>query len=330
MIRRFSVFSILILGVLFSSWGFLVHRTINQLSVYRLPKPMQAFFYRNMDYLVKHSVRADQRRNEDSTEATKHFIDLEAFGDNALATMPRQWSEAVHKYGIDSLRKYGYVPYYVVMMEENLTRAFRNRQRDSILFYAADIAHYISDAHVPLHTTINYDGQLTNQRGLHALWETVVPELELANYELNDKGKARYIRNKPEAIWAGVGSGFNLLKGVFEEEKAATALFTDATKYRIQIRNGREVKYYTSAFALEYSKRLGPTINEQLKRSARLVADFWFTAWVDAGRPDLEPLLNTPFTDKERDQFAAESKAYRSNQLIPKNWLIAKKSTGGE
>ena len=71
-----------------SSWGFLVHRTVNQIAVYRLPDDLQKFFHQNMAYIVRNSVRPDERRNADSTEATKHFIDFEAFGDSAAWKMP--------------------------------------------------------------------------------------------------------------------------------------------------------------------------------------------------------------------------------------------------
>lgn len=316
--------------IMSGSWGFLVHRTVNQLAVYQLPKGMQGFFYKNMDYVVKYSVRPDQRRNDDPTEATKHFIDLEAFGDSAAWKMPMDWESAVKKYNYDSLIKYGYVPYYVIIEQQRLTNAFKAGNKDSILFYAADLAHYIGDAHVPLHTSINYDGQLTNQRGLHALWETVVPEIVLPEYNLSSRHKAKYLKHSDKAIWEAVRSGFVLLNDVFEQEREATKLFTDATKYRIQMRNGKEVKYYTSEFAKEYSKRLGPTINQQLNRSASLVADFWYTCWVDAGRPDLEKIMTKEYTDADKEQFHLEKKAFRKNELLKKQWLISKKGNGGE
>jgi len=44
----------------FGSWAFLIHRTVNQLAIYQMPKQMQPFFYENIDYLVQHSVRPDQ------------------------------------------------------------------------------------------------------------------------------------------------------------------------------------------------------------------------------------------------------------------------------
>lgn len=322
---------LLLVGMFFiSSWGFLVHRTVNQLAVYELPGTMRPFFYRHMSYIVQHSVRPDQRRNEDPTEAPKHFIDLEFFGDSAAWKMPLQWNEAVARYTRDSLLKYGYVPYYIIDMKDRLTNAFRTGNADSILFYAADIAHYIGDAHVPLHTTINYDGQLSNQKGLHALWETVVPELELATYTLSSKHRAVYLFKPAEAVWKAVRSGFVLVNDVMEQEKKATASFTDSTKYRIQIRNGREVKYYTAAFAKEYSRRLGNTINKQLMLSADLIADFWYTSWVDGGKPNLKVLFTTAYSKSDKRQLKSECKAFRHNELLEKNWLIAKKNTGAE
>ena len=88
-----------------SSWGFLMHRTLTQLSVYALPKEMRPFFHQNIDYLVRHSVRPDQRRNSDSSEDTKHFIDLEAYGKEAANKMPAKWEDAVALYSKDSLEK---------------------------------------------------------------------------------------------------------------------------------------------------------------------------------------------------------------------------------
>ena len=139
----FRSFLLIVLVALMSSWGFLIHRTVNQLAIYQLPKSMQPFFYKNMEYIVKYSVRPDQRRGEDPTEASKHFIDLEIFGDSAAWKMPLQWQQAVSLFTRDTLLKYGYVPYHIIAMKENLSRAFRNKQTDSILFYATDLAHYM-------------------------------------------------------------------------------------------------------------------------------------------------------------------------------------------
>ncbi|MEI8075948.1 MAG: zinc dependent phospholipase C family protein, partial [Bacteroidota bacterium] len=204
--KIFITISLLSICILMSSWGFLVHKTVQQLAIYELPKSIRPFFYKHKDKLVYDASRPDIRRSKDSTEATKHFIDLEMFGKNAVNDMPLGWEEAVKKYTKDSLLKYGYVPYHVIYIKGKLTEAFRSQNKDSILFYASDIGHYISDAHVPLHTTVNYDGQFTDQKGIHSLWESMIPEIEISNYTLYSNHEAKYLKHPDQAIWTAVRS----------------------------------------------------------------------------------------------------------------------------
>lgn len=307
------------------SWGFLVHRTVNQLAVYELPAEIMPFFYDNMEELVKNAPRPDMRRNQDSTEATKHFIDLEMYEQNGKKDMPIGWAAAVKKYTKDSLLKYGYVPYHVIYMKERLTEAFKKADKDSILFYATDLGHYIGDANVPLHTTVNYDGQLTNQKGLHSLWESMIPEIEIGSYQLYSKHKAEYLRNPEATIWAAVRHAASLIPEMLEKETEVSKHFTDEQKFRIQMRRGKESKSFTSEFAKAYALALKNTVNEQLLRSADLIADFWYTSWVDAGRPDTKKILSDWSTAKH-EKLEAELKAFRDNKLLENKLLISKQA----
>ena len=307
-----------------SSWGFLMHRTIHQLAVYELPKSMQPFFYKNLDYIVKYSVRPDERRSTDSTEAPKHFIDFEAYGDSAAWKMPLTWNDAVAKYSKDSLFEYGYVPYVIIDMKEKLTKAFREKNKDSILFYATDMGHYIEDAHVPLHTTLNYDGQLTGQKGMHSLWESMVPEIDFNTYNLSSRHKARYLKQPEQAIWEALRKTHQLVPDVFRLEIETSEDFTDSTKYRTQIRRGREVKNYSSDFARAYSRRLGSTVNQQAIRAANLFSDFLYTSWVDAGKPDLTPLLTSSMTAQDKKALKQQIKWFKKNELLENKALISR------
>lgn len=322
-------FFCLSLALLCSGWGFLVHRTVNQLAIYPLPKKLRLFFYQNQEYLVRNSVRPDERRNEDKEEASKHFIDAEAYGDSSLWKMPYGWQEAVALYTKDSLEKYGYVPYVVMDVKEKLTAAMRSGNKDSVLFYAADIGHYIADAHVPLHTTINYDGQLTGQRGLHSLWESAIPELFLSNYNLYNQHRPRYLRKPEEAIWKACRGGFQLLDDMFGKEKEVTVNFTDSTKYRYQMRNGRQSRSYSTAFARAYAQALGGTVNDQLLLSARLITDFWYTCWVDAGKPDLSTNESMADLKTMKKELRREVRSFKDNTLIKEKLLLAKKDADG-
>jgi hypothetical protein len=318
-----------VLVLLTCSWGFLVHRTVHQLAVYQLPQQMGGFFYANMEYLVDNAPRPDTRRNKDTTEAPKHFIDLEAFGPDAAYKMPKDWQAAVKKYNRDSLVKYGYVPYHVVYMKNKLTDAFRNGKKDSILFYATDLAHYIGDANVPLHSSLNYDGQLSNQKGLHGLWESTVPELVIGSYQLYTPHKATYLKDPAAAIWSAVRRSAALVPEVLRIEREVTAGFVDSTKYRIRMNRGRETKQYSTAFARAYAAALGTMVNDQLLRSSEMIADFWYTSWVDAGKPDLSGLIPAD-TKNDQAKFENEARSYKANQLIENKMLLSRKSVGTE
>ncbi|MES1224784.1 MAG: zinc dependent phospholipase C family protein, partial [Bacteroidota bacterium] len=282
------------------------------------------FFYVYKDSIAINAPRPDQRRSIDPTEATKHFIDIEAYGDSAEWKMPLKWEDVIQKYAKDSLLKYGYLPYHVIAIKDKLTDAFRAGNRDSIIFYATDLGHYIGDAHVPLHTALNYDGQLTNQRGIHDLWETSVPEAVLDQYNLHSPHVAAYLSNPDQAIWQTIRQAHNLLNEMFAVEREVSKDFTDSTKYFEEFRWGKKRRFYTAAFAKAYNVRLGKSINDQLLSSADQVADFWYTAWVDAGKPDLSELLPNAFDRAFRKALKKECKAYRKNGLIEKKLLIAK------
>ena len=320
LVRKWTVSMVLCLAMIgLSSWGFLVHRTVNQISIYNLPEPLRTYFHQDKGYLVSNAPRPDTRRNTDKTEATKHFIDIEKFGPNAANNMPLDWASAVKKYSEDTLKEYGWGPYNVIMQLDHLTNAFKSGNQDSILFYAADIGHYIGDLHVPLHTTINYDGQLTGQKGLHAMWESTIPELAMNQYQLFNSHKATYLKDPALSIWQAVRKANSLLPAMLAIEKEVSIQFTPETKYQIKMWYGKETKAYTKEFAAAYAQGLGPTINAQLIASANLITDFWYTAWVNAGKPNLAT------TRALNSGLEEELKSYQQNKLIKDGLLLSKK-----
>jgi hypothetical protein len=165
---------------------------------------------------------------------------------------------------------------------------------------------------------LNYDGQLTGQKGLHSLWESFVPELRIDQYQLYNAHKAKYIKNPNEAIWIDIRKAAALVPELLAIEQEVSIQFKPETKYKTQIRDGRETKVYTKEFAEAYANGLGPTVNKQLIASANMIADFWFTAWVNAGKPNLSTREISP-------NLSAELKSFKKNSLIKDELLLSKK-----
>jgi hypothetical protein len=290
------------------AWGFFGHRLLNRLAVYTLPPGMIGFYKANIEYLTANATRPDSRRMVVPGEAPKHFLDVDRYGDSAAYKLPRTYADAVARYGEDSLLRHGIVPWNVVSMKNQLTAAFKAKNTDRILSLSADLGHYLADACVPLHTTRNYNGQLTGQRGIHGLWESRLPELLSSDYDLFS-GKAQYIERPTDAIWAAVIRSHAAVDSVLLFEKQLTAQCADDQKFGYEQRGSQTVRTYSREFSKAYHARLNGQVERQLRYAAALIGDFWYTCWVDGGSPDLHQLQYTPSAAEQQrlDREARET-----------------------
>jgi hypothetical protein len=273
------------------AWGFLGHKTINKQAVFALPQPLFEFYKSHIDFLTEHAIDPDQRRYTDTAEACRHYIDLERY-EKAMPidTIPKFWKQAVEKYSADTLFAYGIVPYHVQTMLYRLTEAFKSKNLDRILHLSADIGHYVADAHVPLHTSINYDGQLTNQHGIHALWETRIPEISLPNYNLLVPF-AHYLPQPTDSIWSYLQTSHSHLPTVLANEKSLTQSWGSNNKYELStLSNGKTIKQVKAEFAIAYENSLNHMVEHRMKDAITAVSSFWYTAWMLAGQPELKDL----------------------------------------
>jgi len=292
-----------------AAWGFFGHRLLNRLAVYTLPPAMIGFFKANIEYMTVNATRPDSRRVVVPGEAPKHFLDVDRYGDSAAYRLPRRYADAIAKYGEDSLLRHGIVPWNVITMKNQLTAAFRDRDTDRILRLSADMGHYVADACVPLHTTRNYNGQLTGQRGIHGLWESRLPELLSPDYDLFS-GTAPYLENPTDAIWKAVIRSNAAVDSVLRFEKELTGKFPEDQKFGYEQRGNNTVRAYSREFSREYHRRLNGQVERQMRYAARLIGAFWYTCWVDAGSPDLNKMpRNASETEKQRLEREAKEAA---------------------
>jgi hypothetical protein len=181
---------------------------------------------------------------------------------------------------------------------------------------SAELGHYIADSHVPSHANSNHNGQFTNQRGIHGFWESRVPEL-LAEKEFDFFiGKAAYISNPLEFAWARVLESAKAADSVLQFEKELTQQFGSDQKYAFENRNGVLVRQYSSAFTIAYNKKLDGMIERRMRQSIFAVASFWYTAWVNAGQPDLTALSKQQFSEADLKAFDELNNQWRSGSKM--------------
>jgi hypothetical protein len=305
-----------------SGWGFFAHQRINRLAVFTLPPSMIGFYKKNITFITEASINPDRRRFSVADEAPRHYIDLDHYGDSAVASMPRFWQGAVNKYSEDTLKSYGIVPWHVNVMYYRLREAFLLRDPDRILKISAELGHYIADANVPLHTTENYNGQLTGQEGIHGFWESRLPELFSNDYDFF-VGKAEYLQDPQYAVWRNIAEAHADVKFLLKEEKNLAEKFKER-KYSFETKGRQTVKVYSREYSKAFHRVLDGMVERRMRAAIKMIGDFWYTAWVDAGQPDLKLLIDYKPTEQELakqkqevDEWKKQTIKSRDHELEP-------------
>jgi hypothetical protein len=298
---KIIVFFLFLSSILLASipWGFYAHKRVNRYAVFTLPEELVGFYKKHIDHLTEHAVDADKRRYAIKEEAPRHYIDIDHYGKNPFQEMPRKWTDAVEKFSEDTLLAYGIVPWHIQTVYNRLVRAFEEKDIDYILKNSADLGHYVSDAHVPLHTTKNYDGQLTNQKGIHAFWESRLPELFADDYDYL-VGTAEYQYSVLDVAWKAVESSFNSLDSVLLFDKELSLEFEQDKQYSYEKRGTKTIKVKSADYSLAYHTKLDGMVERRLRLSVISIGNLWYSAWVDAGQPILEGMQKSdnPFNDE--------------------------------
>lgn len=299
-----------------TAWGSWGHQHINNAAVFTLPAEMRVFFYNHADFITEEAVVPDLRKfiNGDRTEGPKHFIDLEEYDYTTAAAMPQTLKDAKAAYEDGKWQKSGSLPWQIQEMQAKLTEAFKEKNKTKILYIAGDLAHYIGDATQPLHTTSNYDGQQTNQKGIHSFFESQLPELFGNNYRFNT-GEVHYIKNIAAETWAIIGHSHALKDSLLQTELDVKKRFKGEEYDKDAQGNVRKNQFgqwvRTKAFARAYHDALNGMIEHQLCTAVTETASFWYTAWADAGKPDLNDLDPKTITKRNRKNLEKDEKSFR-------------------
>ncbi|MFT7588284.1 MAG: hypothetical protein ACI959_000491 [Limisphaerales bacterium] len=299
--------SVLICHAFYSnnSWGFFAHRQINKLAIFTIPESQLFGFYKKHSiWIQEHAVDADKRRYAIKEEAPRHYIDIDHYGQWPYPNIPRDWDSAVAKYSEDSLFAYGIGPWHAQRMYWRLTGAFKSGDLDYILRTSADLGHYLGDLHVPLHCTKNYNGQLTGQKGIHGFWESRLPELYSKHYNFFT-GKASYISDVESAIWEIVLQSSAAVDSVLQFERKLEADW-QRSKYSYEPRGEQVIRVYAQEYSNAYHQQLAGMVERRMTKSVIDLGSLWYSAWIDAGRPDLPGTL--PDSVLSQDELEIEKK----------------------
>jgi hypothetical protein len=153
------------------------------------------------------------------------------------------------------------------------------------------MSHFVGDLSNPHHTTANYDGQLSSQRGLHAYFESqVVAELPfelsariakrtkknwLKTYSIADQ--QAILSDPQKLVWALLGNSHSRLPALLKLDRSYSLIQESGAE------NGRAKRKPVKKVAKHYQK----FAVERLSVGASALSQLWLLAWQQAGSPDL-------------------------------------------
>jgi len=255
-----------------AAWGFEPHKYIMARAIPLLPAQIRPFFLKYQTTIVEHVVDPDLWRTAGwEQEPPRHFLDMDAYGPYPFPHFPRDRDEAVKRYDAEFVDKNGQVLWRGAEIYQKLVEAFRQQapySRDNIKFFSSVLTHYISDAHVPFHAVVNYDGQLTGQQGIHARFETELFERYRPVLRVTPKPVGP-VPNARDYFFDALVASFPLAQTVLDADKSAVG--------------GRE--FYDDQYFRIFFGRVRPILERRLGDSITAAASMITAAWIEAGRP---------------------------------------------
>jgi hypothetical protein len=256
-------------------WGGEGHKLISKRALTLLPEDMNGII-KWKDYITIHSVDPDIRRDKDKSEAPKHFIDIDFYPEFLNGRMILDKSRLVSEYGDTTVTKMGLLPWATLDTYNNLVKAFKEKNRDKALIYVADLGHYVADGHQPMHTIMNYNGQMTGQKGIHFRYESIMIDSNLA--EINNdfhSENAVYIRDP-----------LNFIFDYITDANSVAGILFDADTFAFKTAKSRENNDYYRLlwFKTKYITEI------QIDNASLHFASLLYSAWVDAGKPSIDEI----------------------------------------
>lgn len=260
-----------------SAWGFDVHRYITNAAMDQVPAEIRPYFQKHRAFITEHSIDPDLMRTYGvETEEPNHFLDMDGIAPDPFDGIPRSEAEYIRKVGAEKAREWGRVPWRVEEVYNRLVTEFKrpeNGQRISsgtVNALTAILSHYVEDAHVPFHAALNYDGQATNQRGIHSRFESELFARFRPRMSVTPVVPAPVMQPK-DFIFAKLTEGNRMVNDILAADKAAT--------------EGRE--FYDDAYFEAFFVKAKPIVERRISEAIGGVAAVITGAWQTAGKPTL-------------------------------------------
>ena len=235
-----------------------------------LPEPLKSFLRARLSYLLEHASDPDHLAREDPEEKPHHYTEVEAYDSYPFAEFEAQFVDQ-HRAPSARQLQHGDSVWQIERFTLRLSDDLRQRRWNQTNRDAVFAAHYACDLTQPLHTVVNYDGQLTRQAGIHARFETALVNALADGWVLRPQPPVNEPDLRARIVREYVDS-YNQRQLIFAADRI-----------------GLDGHTYLDPQALRaFIKIDGLLARKRLEAATAFVSSLWYTAWVGAGKPGFE------------------------------------------
>jgi len=256
-------------SLLFIGWGAVGHRMINRKFGLSFPPAMSPLSW-FVDSMTVHASDADYNKNNDPNEEYRHYMDIEYYTEFlATGRIPQNWDSLVALHGLNFVIGNGYVPFAIIAYTDSVKRYFQQRNWQMAMLKAADLGHYVGDAHNPLHCTRYYNGWSSYSNGIHSRYETGLITRDTAYIQYTGNNVS-YINDINNFAFNIVYSSNSYVDSVYYADSVAHSVAGSTSS----------ALYYQTFWSLASNYTI-----QFFKNASYKLACLVYTAWVNAGSP---------------------------------------------
>jgi hypothetical protein len=247
------------------AWGPVVHQHVTAKAIDTLPKPIKEF-YKNHRYELP-TLAVDAQPVEEGPDRRFAIDRILPF---PFLDVPHDEKAVMAKLPAGEPSP-GRLPWLIEDAYAKLVEAFKAGDKTRILEASDTLAGLVTDLHNPLAVTRNFDGQLSEQHGLWVRFSEKLPEAMEKDIDLKPDD-AHYLDRPDEYIFSMIEAAYVWADNLLYQEDLAH----------------RGKSGYTTIYYDDFKARAGEILNQRLSQAAADVGSYWYSAWTDAGRPELK------------------------------------------
>ncbi len=238
-------------------------RLFMEKAIQALDKPLKQFYEDRELMLV-------QTASDPSVFPPRLLFEVDRLEPFPFLDLPTDRTRAERKYGAEALEESGDLPWRLIDSYRGLVEAFKTQDFDAVNTRSAEIAHYVGAMYTPVNVSKDGDGAPTGQSGLRERFDRALIENFVSEVDVDTP--TAFFLDHPEDYATSV--------------PRKSYIWLDNLLY-FDYLSRRGVQSYDRFYYEGMWLRTEPVLESLLGGAALDTASFWYTAWVEARRPEL-------------------------------------------